>query len=89
MLIDMFMTWMHPIKYISSQKVMVPIFLISAKVLQVLIFLVALKFGAKGLFWAFMPIASVQVLLTILFFIFEICTKSGKGFRSNVLTLIF
>ena len=57
MLIDMFMTWMHPIKYISSQKVMIPIFLLSAKVLQVLIFLVALKFGEKGLLWAFVPIA--------------------------------
>ena len=53
------MTWMHPIKYISSQKIMIPIFILSAKVLQVIIFLVALKYGAEGLFWAFTPIASV------------------------------
>lgn len=83
------MTWMHPIKYISSQKRMIPIFILAAKVLQVLIFLVALKFGAKGLIWAFTPIATVQILLTIIFFIFEICAKSGKGFRGKILILIF
>ena len=89
LLVDMFMTWMHPIKYISSQKRMIPIFILAAKVLQVLIFLVALKFGAKGLIWAFTPIATVQILLTIIFFIFEICAKSGKGFRGKILILIF
>lgn len=68
---------------------MIPIFIVSSKILQVLIFLVALKFGEKGLFWAFTPIASVQILLSIIFFIFEICTKGGKGFKSSILALIF
>ena len=70
MLVDMFMTWMHPIKYISSQKVMIPIFILMSKVLQVLIFLVALKFGTKGLFWAFTPIAIAQILFMAIFIIF-------------------
>ena len=39
-LIDMIMTWRHPIKYISSQKKMITIFITSSKVLQILTFIV-------------------------------------------------
>jgi cadmium resistance protein CadD (predicted permease) len=76
-LIDMIMSWKHPLKYISNQKKMIPRFLISAKVLQVCIFTVASNYGKTGFFWAFVPIAVAQLMLTFCFFIVE-CARKRK-----------
>ena len=82
------MTWKHPIKYISSQRKMIPMFLTASKVIQVLTFLVINRFPESEKY-AFIPLATLQLFLLIFFFFVECYRKRKEHFSSRLLKLIF
>mmetsp|Transcript_3758 Transcript_3758/g.5684 ORF Transcript_3758/g.5684 Transcript_3758/m.5684 type:complete len:173 (+) Transcript_3758:239-757(+) len=84
---DMMLTWMHPIKYLSQQKHVIPIFLTLSKVTQGIIFIFI-----NGRFRLIQIINSTLVsaeFLTLnVFLVISVYKMRGAGFDNRIIKLI-
>ena len=85
--IDMLMTWYHPIKYVSHQKTMMPIFMTSSKACQVFLVIFINRWpNSVKIIWTSLVILQAWVLL--FFLISQYCLKKRQGMSSKLIKLI-
>lgn len=76
-LIDMILTWRQPLKYISTQKHVVPLYLLASKIGQVVLFL-ALAKDLEAVLKLEISVVLLELFVTIAIF-FGICVRWCQG----------
>ena len=86
-LVDMMLTWKHPMKYISGQKFVVPIFLLGAKISQFILFAIFEKFRLIKL----VSITAIlfQIVVALIFFGIVILFQCKNHYDSRITKLVY
>ena len=83
---DMVLTWVHPIKYLSGQKHVVPIFLLGSKFSQFILFAIFQKYGVIN--QVNMTTVSLQIAISFAFFAAVLARQKQNQYSSNLSIMI-